>query len=290
MITAAAILLFTLLCAILSGDREWANVTKPERNDLVFSGRHRDYGAYILRRDYDRRLVIALFIGLGSLGAGVLVMRTFFHGSVIPFAQGPSGIDVILDDVIIPPAPPVAPPTPPAPPSGGGTPIPAIGVVLMIDTAAVDPKDTTSTAPPAPPADTLASGPGGKGPGTVDPPGGGPGGGPGGETGGLPLGTSLEEFPAFPGGEAAMYAWLSDHIRFPEILQEESKGDKVYVEFVIEKDGSISLAKALRGRTREAKQEGERVVLRMPKWSPGRMNGNPVRCRLVLPINFAVGR
>ena len=87
-----------------------------------------------------------------------------------------------------------------------------------------------------------------------------------------------------------MYAWLSDHIRFPEILQEESKGDKVYVEFVIEKDGSISLAKALRGRTREAKQEGERVVLRMPKWSPGRMNGNPVRCRLVLPINFAVGR
>ena len=43
MITAAALLLFTLLCAYLSGDREWANVTKAERNDLVFDGRHRGY-------------------------------------------------------------------------------------------------------------------------------------------------------------------------------------------------------------------------------------------------------
>ena len=87
-----------------------------------------------------------------------------------------------------------------------------------------------------------------------------------------------------------MYRWLTDHVRFPEEVQEEGKSDKVYVEFVIEQDGSISSAKAVRGRNGKAKKEGERVVLAMPKWSPGKMDGHAVRCRLVLPINFTVAQ
>lgn len=287
MIIAASILLFTLLCAMLAGDREWANVTKPERNDLVFQGRHRDYGAYVLRREYDRRVLFALFASFGLLAGVLFGVKLFVHGDVVDAGGRTVVIDRILEDIF-----PVDPPAPlpeetrVQPPAGGPV-VPAVGTVIMIDTAHFE-ADTTSAAPPGPPADTLASGPGGggdPGPGTGGEPGGGGGPGLGGEP---PLGTSLQEVPEFPGGEAAMYKWLGAHIRFPEVLQEEGKGDKVYVEFVIEKDGTITMAKAVRGRTREAKRESERVVLDMPKWSPGRMNGNAVRCRLVLPINFTL--
>lgn len=287
MIIAASILLFTLLCALLAGDREWANVTRPERNDLVFQGRHREYGAYVLRREYDRRVLFALLIAFGSLGGTVLLMRTFIHGSVTGIPTVPAGIDVDLTRIFDPP--PTLPDEPVVVPPAGGPVVPAVGTVIMIDSAAFE-ADTTSAAPPGLPADTLASGPGGGGdPGPGAGAGGGEGGG-GGSGGEPPLGTSLQEVPEFPGGEAAMYRWLGAHIRFPEELQEEGRGDKVYVEFVIEKDGTISAAQAVRGRTHQAKRESERVVLGMPKWSPGRMNGNAVRCRLVLPINFTLAR
>lgn len=283
MIIAAAILLFTLLCVALSGDHEWANVTRPERNDLVFDGRHRSYGAYVLRRDYDRRLLFALLIGFGSLGAGVLVMRTFFHGAVVPFTAQ-RFIDVVIPIIVEPPpTPPDLPPTPPTPPFGGN-PTPAVGVLLVLDTARFDEKDTTSTAPPLPPSDSLATGSGpGKGPGPVIPPIGGGGLGGGKEIVDIYV---LEERPSFPGGEAAMYGWLKDHIRYPDRLVDQGEEDKVYVEFVVEQDGSISLVKAVKGKHELSKAEAARVVARFPKWSPGKMNGNPVRCRLTLPVSF----
>ena len=286
MITAAALLLFTLLCAYLSGDREWANVTKAERNDLVFDGRHQGYGAYILRRDYDRRLMIALFVGFGILGSGILIMRTFFRGVEIPFQVGSTGIDVDLTRIIDPPpAIPDLPPTPPAP-ARGGTPVPAIGTILMIDTAMVD-KDTASTGPDLPSSDTLAAGGGGKGPGEAGLPGGGEGGlGDLGGEGKIMDDFMLQERPSFPGGEAAMHSWLSAHIRYPDRMADAGDEDKVYVEFVVEADGTVSLVKAVKGKHQLSKAEAARVVARFPKWAPGKMNGNAVRCRLTLPVSF----
>ncbi len=77
MLIAAALLLFTLLCIALSDDRAWDNVTRSARNSLVFDGRHREYGAFELRREYDRRFVLALFLGIGVLGVGVGIARLF---------------------------------------------------------------------------------------------------------------------------------------------------------------------------------------------------------------------
>lgn len=286
MITAAALLLFTLLCAYLSGDGEWANVTKAERNDLVFDGRHRGYGAYILRREYDRRLMIALFVGFGALGVGVGGAKLLLHGTAVGIVHQVKVIDRILDEIIdIPTAPPDVPPTPPAP-TGGGTPVPAIGTILMIDTAVVD-KDTTSAGPALLPSDSLAAGGGGKGPGDGGLPGGGEGGGGGLGGGGKIMDDfMLQERPSFPGGDAAMYSWLSANIRYPDRMADAGDEDKVYVEFVVETDGTVSLVKAVKGKHELSKAEAARVVARFPKWSPGKMNGNAVRCRLTLPVSF----
>jgi len=283
MIIAASILLFTLLCMLLAGDHEWANVTRPERNDLVFQGRHRDYGAYVLRREYDRRVLIALFAALGLLGGSIALLRTLSASGTIEVPSIPRGIDVDLTQIFTPPPP--APETPPStPPTGGGTPTPAVSTVLVLDTARFDERDTTS-APPGPAVDTLAGRDPGGDPGPVGPPGGGGGNGPFVPTTIFDR-SDIQELPVFPGGDAAMFAWLQRHMRYPESMVDAGDEDRVYVEFVVEPDGSVSLVKAVKGRFDQSKAEAVRVVGRFPRWTPGRMNGNPVRCRLTLPVSF----
>jgi protein TonB len=282
MIIATVVLLFTLLCMLLAGDREWANVTRPERNDLVFAGRHRDYGAYVLRREYDRRVIIAITAAFGLLGLGILGVKLLVHGEVMEAPPSTREIIVELEKIFDPP-PPLVETTVPTPPSGG-TATPSLVTLLVLDTARFDEKDTASVAPPGPPADTLAPGGGGKGPGGEGPPGGG--------DGGTPLGTgiytevTIQERPSFPGGESAMFDWLKRNIRYPDRMADAGEEDKVYVEFVIEADGSVSMVKAVKGRHTLSKEEAARVVSRFPKWSPGRMNGHAVRCRLTLPVSF----
>ncbi|MEX2484120.1 MAG: energy transducer TonB [Brumimicrobium sp.] len=91
---------------------------------------------------------------------------------------------------------------------------------------------------------------------------------------------------AFPGGTAAMKKFLAENIKYPEIAMELGDQGKVFVEFVVEKDGSITQIKILRGVSREIDQEAKRVVKSMPKWEPAESSGESVRARCRIPINF----
>ena len=99
---------------------------------------------------------------------------------------------------------------------------------------------------------------------------------------------AVQEQPQFPGGEAAMLEFIHSNIRYPETEKANGVQGKVFVEFVIGKDGAVGQITTKRGvaggpgLTREA----ERVVKTMPKWTPGNMNGKPVAVRLSIPILF----
>ena len=80
----------------------------------------------------------------------------------------------------------------------------------------------------------------------------------------------VEQKPEFPGGEAAMYKWLSDHINYPAAAAEEGVQGRVVVEFVVSKTGAIENVKVLRGRHPALDKEAQRVVKAMPKWQPCR--------------------
>lgn len=97
---------------------------------------------------------------------------------------------------------------------------------------------------------------------------------------------NVQQQPEFPGGEAAMYKWLSDHIVYPATAAEEGVSGKVIVEFVVSKTGEIENIKALRGPHKALEAEAIRVVKSMPKWNPGRNNGQPVKVTFVLPVTF----
>ncbi len=102
-----------------------------------------------------------------------------------------------------------------------------------------------------------------------------------------PLSIALvEQKPSFPGGEAAMYTWLGNNIVYPPAASEEGAQGRVVVEFVVGKDGSITNVRVVRPRHPALDREAVRVVSAMPTWVPGRNNGQPVKVAYTLPVTF----
>lgn len=96
----------------------------------------------------------------------------------------------------------------------------------------------------------------------------------------------VEQMPQFEGGDSVMIAWLDEHINYPKIAKFRKIEGRVVVRFVVEKDGSIGEIQLARSIDPWLDQEAMRVVKSMPKWIPGKQNGNPVRVWYTLPVNF----
>ena len=98
--------------------------------------------------------------------------------------------------------------------------------------------------------------------------------------------STVDQPAEFPGGQAKLMTWLSTQIRYPESAQQNGVQGKVIVKFVIEKDGSISGVSILKGIDKDLDAEAIRVVKMMPKWKPGKNNGEPVRSYFTFPVTF----
>lgn len=97
---------------------------------------------------------------------------------------------------------------------------------------------------------------------------------------------AVEQPAEFPGGMAALMKWLGNNIRYPEAAQQNDIQGRVIVKFVVEKDGSVGHATILKGVDRDLDREALRVVNKMPKWQPGKNNGVAVRSYFTLPVQF----
>ena len=96
----------------------------------------------------------------------------------------------------------------------------------------------------------------------------------------------VEQQPMFPGGPAALMKYLSEHTKYPVVAQENGVQGRVTVQFVVEKDGSISDVHVLRGVDPSLDKEAVRVVKSMPRWTPGKQNGITVRVNYRVPVLF----
>jgi protein TonB len=97
-----------------------------------------------------------------------------------------------------------------------------------------------------------------------------------------------EEMPEYIGGMEAMYAFLKNELQYPEVARNNNIQGTVLLEFVVERDGSVSNVKPLVSLYPECDAEAIRVVKKMPKWKPGKQMGKPVRCYFNLPIRFTL--
>ena len=96
----------------------------------------------------------------------------------------------------------------------------------------------------------------------------------------------VDEKPSFPGGESAMKSYLNSNVKYPDVAQENGVQGRVIVESIIAKDGSMSDVKVIRSVDPSLDREALRVVKAMPKWTPAKLKGIPVRTKCTTPVVF----
>lgn len=100
--------------------------------------------------------------------------------------------------------------------------------------------------------------------------------------------TMVEDDPAFPGGQQALMTFLQENLTYPPKAREEKIQGTIFVTFIVEKDGSITGVRVLRGVHPDMDAEAMRVIKAMPDWKPGYQRGEPVRVQFNLPIRFVL--
>lgn len=98
--------------------------------------------------------------------------------------------------------------------------------------------------------------------------------------------TAVQQMPQFPDGDAELLKYISTHIKYPTMAAENNIQGRVVVKFVVKKDGQVGDVVVLRGRDPDLDKEAQRVVKTLPKFIPGKMNGQAVAVWYTLPINF----
>ena len=96
----------------------------------------------------------------------------------------------------------------------------------------------------------------------------------------------VEKMPSFPGGDAALFKFLNENVKYPVIAQENGVQRRVICQFVVNRDGSFVDVEVVRSVDASLDKEAIRVIKSMPKWSPGQQRGKPVRVKYTLPVNF----
>jgi periplasmic protein TonB len=268
----------------LSGD--WMNAVAESRLQIVFENRNKDYGAYQLRRSYNKTLIGALLFS-SALFTLLLAMP-----SIIDYFSAQMEEEVVLTketEIVLSEPPPVdesEPPPPPPPPP------PLMETIKFTPPVVVDEPVPEDEAPPvqeeivAQVATVTQEGSGGDdiiiptentGTGVV-------------ESKAEEVFVSVEEMPKFPGGEEALMKYLAKNINYPAMEKEAGIQGTVYVYFVIDKDGKVTKAEVKRGVRGGAGLEKEalRVINTMPPWSPGKQNGRPCLVSFTLPVRFVL--
>ena len=96
----------------------------------------------------------------------------------------------------------------------------------------------------------------------------------------------VEVMPTFPGGQAALFEWLSKNIKYPVVAEENGVQGRVIVTFVVERNGSITDVQVAKSVDPSLDKEAVRVVKAMPHWIPGKQNGSAVRVKFTVPVTF----
>ncbi len=245
--------------------------------DIIFEGRNKVYGGYELRKNYPKRVMIALLVlaGIALMAVAYALINMNVH---IDKKPKPAQKEVVLAE--LPPVdpkklPPPPPPPPPVKPTVKFTP-PVIKRDEEVKEEEVPPpqKEITASGPKDEKGD-----PNGIDPGIVAPPSNGVVAAPAAPT----IFSYVEQQPE-PSFELTSY--LTSHLHYPDAARESSTEGRVIVKFVVNEDGAVSDVTIVRGIGGGCDEEAKRVVSSMPKWKPGKQNGKAVKVYFTLPIQF----
>lgn len=100
---------------------------------------------------------------------------------------------------------------------------------------------------------------------------------------------TVEVNPEFKGGTKKMYDYLGENIRYPQKAWQQNISGKVFIQFTVTKKGDVVDVKVIKSAHKLLDDEAIRVIESMPKWKPGKLDGEKVDCQYIIPINFTIG-
>jgi len=256
--------------------------------EQVFEGRNKAYGAYELRKLYSKNMKKSLVFAVIFFS---LAIAAPLIAKVISGAMPEEDLKIVESNELMAP-PPIDKTQPPPPPPPSEPPPPPVRTTIKFTPPVIKKDEEVRDEEPPPIQEEIKAEVGTKdvkgtdeGPPPVEEP--------------VISGTGnevvedsqeifyhVEENPEYPGGFDQIGKFIGRNLRYPPMARETGVQGRVTVTFVVEKDGSISDVKVLRGIGSGCDEEAVRVVNAMPKWKPGKQNGKPVRVHFSLPIMF----
>lgn len=266
------------------------DIFRKEWLEVVFADKNKAYGAYQLRKGSAGNTTKALIWG------SVVFLILFFSPKIYSLIKGaiPEEEQLKAQEVVLAPPPPVNPDTPPPPPVE--PPPPKVDQVKM-PPPIVKPDIEVNEEPPTveklkeadpgqkdikgdPTAEIRIAEPVGEGPKqeaavAVD-------------DNKVYDFVSIEKVPDFPGGMKKFYEYLGKAIKYPPMAQENNVQGKVFLSFVVERNGELTDIAVIRGPGSGTNEEAVRVLKASPRWVPGIQNGKPVRVKYNIQVNFTL--
>jgi len=245
--------------------------------DIVFEKRNKAYGAYVLRQEYRKVVVISLLLAIFLLASAFAYpFIASLNAKALP-GHETTGISVTVDPTIKPetPAPPV---TEPALPELKITFKPPVVVDEDVESGMLTQDELGTKNTSGVPDPVISDKPATEVPTekVIETP------------VEQPVLVFVSEMPEFTGGAAEMYKYLASHLKYPMEARELGIQGRVFIEFIVEPDGSVSHVTVKRGIGSGCDEEAAKVVASMPKWNPGKQNGQAVRVLLTLPVKFVL--
>jgi periplasmic protein TonB len=253
-------------------------VKAPAFDDIVFEERNKEYGAYKLRKRYNRTVIVALLIGIFILGTAVITPYINAKALENTKRKTERQVEIKMEKLDLPAEQAPPPPPPPPPPVEVVQQqkyVPPVVVdsikpedVKKLMTADQAQKEITNTevgeaVQPAKEEVLVAE---------AEP---------------EPF-IMVEEMPVFPGGNVELLKYLAEHTQYPEIAKENNIQGKVFVKFCVTSKGGIDKVSISKSVDPELDAEALRVVKSLPLFKPGKQGGKPVPVWFSVPINFQI--
>jgi protein TonB len=250
----------------------------PAFDDIVFEYRNKEYGAYRLRKKYNRNVIIALLIGVIILGTAVITPYMNAKAAENRQKRAERQVNIEMENLDTPNETVVPPPPPPPPPQDVAQQakyVPPVVVdsikpeeaqqLMTADEAQVEVKNEEVVEFVEEVKEEVQEEEAEPEPFVV-----------------------VEEMPMFPGGDAELLKYIAEHTNYPEVAKENNIQGRVIVRFCVTSKGGVSQVSVLKGVDPELDTEAVRVVNSLPAFKPGKQGGKPVPVWYMVPITFTL--
>jgi protein TonB len=250
----------------------------PSFDDIVFDLRNKEYGAYRLRKKYNRNVIIGALVGVIILGTAVITPHLYAKAMESKAKKAERQVEMVMEN-LDQPADQVAPPPPPPPPPAETVQQNRYVPPVVVDSVKPEEAAQLMTADQAQNEvvneeyieaveevkEEVAEVEAEPEPFVV-----------------------VEEMPMFPGGEVELLKYIGEHTNYPEVAKENNIQGRVIVRFCVTSKGTVNQISVLKGVDPELDKEAVRVVSTLPTFKPGKQGGKPVPVWYMVPITFTL--